>query len=73
MAAVATYLKTSGALGPVAEGESTYLALEAVTFNTTAYLTAALVTPIGNWVGDRIATSTVAASGGADPDAEASL
>lgn len=72
VAAVAIFLNTSGALGAVAEGESAYLALEAVLFNTAAFLTAALVTPVGNRLGDRIATSTVAASGVSDLDGEVS-
>lgn len=72
VSAVAVYLNTQGALGTVVEGQAAYLEFEAVVFNTTAFLTAGLITPAALRVGDRIATSTVAVSGAADVDGEVS-
>jgi hypothetical protein len=72
LSAVAIYLNTRGALGAVVEGEAAYLEPQAVLFNTVAFLTAALVTPVARRVGDRLATSTVAVAGVTDVEGEVS-
>ena len=72
LSAVALYLNTRGALGAVIEGQVGYLAPEAFFFNTVAFLTSAAVTPLGQRIGDRIATGSAAVSGATMVDGEVS-
>lgn len=72
LSAVALYLNTRGALGAVVVGEGGYLEAEAVVFNTVAFLTAALVTPVALRVGDRVVTAAVAVSGATDVEGDVS-
>lgn len=72
VSAVAIYLNTRGALGAVVIGNVGYLEFEAVVFNTVAFLTAGLVTPLALRVGDRIVSSAVAISGVTDVEGEVS-
>lgn len=60
---VALYLNTRGALGQVVAGQTGYLALEAVVFNTISFFLAGLVTPVGRRAGDRLATNVMAMAG----------
>ena len=72
LSAVALYLNTRGALGAVVEGQVGYLAPDAIVFNTVAFLTSAAVTPAGQRIGDRLATSSAAFSGAAVVEGEVS-
>jgi hypothetical protein len=72
VSAVAIFLNTRGALEAVAQGEGGYLALEAVLFNSMAFLLAALFTPVGQRIGDRIARSSAAFSGAGEIEGDVS-
>lgn len=72
ISAVAIYLNTRGALGAVVIGQVGYLEFEAVLFNTAAFMTAGLITPLALRLGDRIATSAVAVSGVTDVEGDVS-
>lgn len=63
VSSVALYLNTRGALGQVVAGQTGYLALESVIFNTISFFLAGLVTPVGRRAGDRLATSVMAMAG----------
>lgn len=70
VSAVGILLNTRGALTAVAKGEGGYLALEAVLFNSIAFLLAALLTPAGQRIGDRVARSSLAFSGAVEVEGE---
>lgn len=72
VSAVAVYLNTRGALEAVAQGQGGYLAVEAVVFNSGAFLLAAILSPVGQRVGDRIATQLFAFTGATDIEGEVS-
>lgn len=72
VSAVALSLNTQGALGQVAAETPGFLAWEAVLFNSIAFLLAALVTPVGQRVGDRLALSVMAVVGTRELEGEVS-
>lgn len=63
VSSVALYLNTRGALGQVVAGQTGYLTLEAVVFNSLSFLLGGLVTPLARRGGDRLAVSVMAMAG----------
>lgn len=72
VSAVALYLNTQGALRQVVEGQTQLFAWESVLFNTLAFVLAALVTVVGQRVGDRLAVSVAAMVGVRELEGEVS-
>jgi K+/H+ antiporter YhaU regulatory subunit KhtT len=73
LSVVALYLNTVGLFTQLVGGESAAIfELEAVVFNVVAIGLAAVVTPVGRGIGDRVATDVFAVSGVKELDAEVS-
>jgi K+/H+ antiporter YhaU regulatory subunit KhtT len=73
LSVVALYLNTVGLFTQLIGGASSAIfELEAVVFNVVAIALAAVVTPVGRRIGDRVATDVFAVTGAKDLDAEVS-
>jgi hypothetical protein len=68
LSVAALYLNVRNALGQVVAGETTVLASGAVTFNSVSLAAAALATPAGHVVGDRVARDFASVRGAEQVD-----